>query len=441
MLLYLLLQSVLSFGEIATGQNQYNSYNPDTYDVCQVQYTMQHYQQGQCVEIDRPIKNGSTETFKLRSVVLREKSEVSEKYPTLVVIPGGPGESSGPFRYALNDKDILNAMLVHLKLKVVLYDPRGTGTSKLKMAPQNYDLTVFNQENMVEDVKALIDTVSPSAPVLILGHSAGGAVALRLAQKYPQMISKIALVSAAVSPRHMSTMNMKFYGKNPVLWNEYLESSPLSKTDLEDLTKKYLFVEDVSIQQLKARALKQYVHKDVRRLPFEIRSMLLYAINSDSTGAKVKDFIDTVYTDFLSVEKTSGQALVPKELRNLKISGDHGSMSTKFVDNEWIKVAIMCGQGLYTQELQQDIVFDGLTMSWYCNAFSTQTPVDIDLSDIQTPVAFFAGAHDSQVPPNEAAKITRALPHASLIISDKAGHNMFSEDATTFYFGMEKFLQ
>lgn len=434
MLINILLHTVLAFAN-----KQYNTYNASTYDVCQTEYTMQHYQNGSCVEVVRPVSASNKETFKLRAVVLSKKETGSENYPAMVMIPGGPGESSGMLRYVLNEKDVLNGILKYLDHRVVMYDPRGTGTSLLPKAAHKYDKSVFSQQQMVDDLVALIDAVSPNKPVVLFAHSAGGGTALKMASLRPDRVSKIILASTSVSPRAMGELNLATYAKEPLLWKNYLKTAPGSANELAQLNKEYLFIEDILVQQFKAKAIKKYIHPGVKQYPMIFRNLVTVAINNDASGAKVAELIHSTYQKLVDLEMSSGQALVPKELRLEKVSDD--SNPDRFQNGEWIKVAVMCGEGMTAQDVEKDSLFDGLKMSWYCNGFSTNTPEDIDLTKIKTPVLFITGLQDSIIPLSEAQRVVSLLPNAELVISEKGGHAVFYDEPSKFFFPVEKFLK
>ena len=50
---------------------------------------------------------------------------------------------------------------------------------------------------MAEDVAALIDRLSPHAPVTLLGHSMGGKAAMRFALEHPGRVARLLVVDIA----------------------------------------------------------------------------------------------------------------------------------------------------------------------------------------------------------------------------------------------------
>ena len=104
--------------------------------------------------------------------------------PTVVAIHGGPGFDQGYLRPGLGPlRDLA---------QVVYVDLRGQGRSA------DVALETCTLEQMADDVVALCDHLGISNPVL-LGHSAGGFVALLAALGHPDSISALVLCNTAAS--------------------------------------------------------------------------------------------------------------------------------------------------------------------------------------------------------------------------------------------------
>ncbi|WP_210592937.1 alpha/beta fold hydrolase [Streptomyces sp. GESEQ-35] len=100
----------------------------------------------------------------------------------LVVLPGGPMRASS----YLGD---LGGLAAHRRL--VLLDLRGTGDSAVPVDPATYRC-----DRLVDDVEVLRAHMGLHHMDL-LAHSAGGALATRYAARYPERVSRLALISAA----------------------------------------------------------------------------------------------------------------------------------------------------------------------------------------------------------------------------------------------------
>jgi 3-oxoadipate enol-lactonase len=73
---------------------------------------------------------------------------------------------------------------------VVTHDYRGTGKSTRPTGP-------YSCEDFVDDAAAILDHLS-AGPAIVLGHSMGGRVAMLMALKYPEKVTR--LIVASVGP-------------------------------------------------------------------------------------------------------------------------------------------------------------------------------------------------------------------------------------------------
>ena len=99
--------------------------------------------------------------------------EVRGTGPLLLLIPGGPADSSvfAPIRSVLSER-----------YKVVTYDPRGLSRSTFDGEPQ--DTTVQTFADDAHRLLAAIDT----QPAYVLGSSGGALVGFELVSRYPEQI-------------------------------------------------------------------------------------------------------------------------------------------------------------------------------------------------------------------------------------------------------------
>ncbi|MFL4946377.1 alpha/beta fold hydrolase [Streptomyces sp. MMS24-I31] len=103
----------------------------------------------------------------------------------LVVLPGGPMRASA----YLGD---LGGLTAHRRL--VLLDLRGTGDSALPA-----DASTYRCDRQVDDVEALRAHLGLER-MEVLGHSAGGSLAVLYAARRPRRVARLALITAAVRP-------------------------------------------------------------------------------------------------------------------------------------------------------------------------------------------------------------------------------------------------
>ncbi|WP_205857067.1 alpha/beta fold hydrolase, partial [Phytoactinopolyspora endophytica] len=110
--------------------------------------------------------------------------QAGEGDPPLVCLPGGPMRASA----YLGD---MGGLPAHRSL--VLLDLRGTGESEVPADPASYRC-----DRLVDDVEALREHLGLER-VDLLGHSAGGTLAVLYAARYPDRIGRLVLVTP--SPR------------------------------------------------------------------------------------------------------------------------------------------------------------------------------------------------------------------------------------------------
>jgi proline iminopeptidase len=103
----------------------------------------------------------------------------------LVCLPGGPGRDGGYF-------GDLGGLAQRAGWELIIFQPRGTGASAVPADPATYRV-----EAMVEDVEALRAHLGLDQMGL-LGHSAGGDLALLYAARYPERIARLILVTPAL---------------------------------------------------------------------------------------------------------------------------------------------------------------------------------------------------------------------------------------------------
>ncbi|MFE1288317.1 alpha/beta fold hydrolase [Streptomyces sp. NPDC058751] len=103
--------------------------------------------------------------------------------PPLVCLPGGPMQDSD---YLGN----LGGLSAHRRL--VLMDPRGTGGSAVPADPASYRC-----DRLVDDVEALRERLGLDRMDL-LAHSAGTNLAVLHAQRHPERVGRLALITPSV---------------------------------------------------------------------------------------------------------------------------------------------------------------------------------------------------------------------------------------------------
>jgi proline iminopeptidase len=98
--------------------------------------------------------------------------------PVVVVVHGGPGAD---YRYLLPLRPLSD------EYQVVFYDQRGSGLSP-RVPDDQLDLDHF-----VEDLSGVIGSVSPHAPVRLVGHSWGAMLVAAYLDRHPEQVSHAVL--------------------------------------------------------------------------------------------------------------------------------------------------------------------------------------------------------------------------------------------------------
>jgi proline iminopeptidase len=102
--------------------------------------------------------------------------------PVVVVVHGGPG---GDYRSLLPLRPLSD------EYQVVFYDQRGSGLSPRVPDDQ------LSLDRYVEDLDAVIRSVSPHAPVRLVGHSWGAMLAAAYLDRHPDQVSHVVLAEPA----------------------------------------------------------------------------------------------------------------------------------------------------------------------------------------------------------------------------------------------------
>jgi proline iminopeptidase len=110
----------------------------------------------------------------------------------VVVLHGGPGHSSESFHRGLD--------FLADGYRVVYYDQRGSGYSQIRPEPSLYTI-----ELLVDELEAIRSDVLRADRMILVAHSAGGALAQRYALAYPEHVEKLVLISSIPINNGVST--------------------------------------------------------------------------------------------------------------------------------------------------------------------------------------------------------------------------------------------
>jgi proline iminopeptidase len=126
--------------------------------------------------------------FDVEGTGLVPDGQTLRERPVIVALHGGPGFDHAYFKPALS---VLTDMA-----QVIYVDLRGQGRS------DRVPVATCTLEQMADDVAAFCRALGLASPV-ILGHSAGGFVALHLAVRHPDLVGRLILVDTAAATADM----------------------------------------------------------------------------------------------------------------------------------------------------------------------------------------------------------------------------------------------
>ena len=122
--------------------------------------------------------------------------------PTLLFVHGSPG-SWDAYKQCLSDSLLLK------KYRMIAIDRPGFGNSNFGTAED-----LATQAQIIED---FITQVDNQQPLVLVGHSLGGPVIVKMATDHPDRFPNLVVLAGAVDPR----------AETPELWRKVLMSKPL----------------------------------------------------------------------------------------------------------------------------------------------------------------------------------------------------------------------
>jgi proline iminopeptidase len=112
----------------------------------------------------------------------REMGPASDPVP-VVLLHGGPGHSSLSFKQGFD--------FLARDHRVIYYDQRGSGNSQIKPDPSLYTIDL-----LVQELESIRRDVLHADKIIVIGHSAGGALAQRYALAHPEHVERMVLISS-----------------------------------------------------------------------------------------------------------------------------------------------------------------------------------------------------------------------------------------------------
>lgn len=419
-----------------------------SYDPCEVKNSFNSEAQSQCFNISRPleISHSPESEFNMRAVLLTADLTLKNSKDTLIIIPGGPGNDSEAIRGSLNEKDILNAFWRHNDLNVGLYDPRGTGASQFAQSAEYYPQDVFSTENQILDLKAVVETMSPHKPVILLAHSAGGGLAARLAADYPHLVKRLILYSASIDTREIGESNLRIFADHFFYWDNFLETQKKVRSHkyLNELSVKRKFIENFLKNILKLQRLShfEYTLPNQNFYLKDFRLEIILAIENHFTDPdRLSLTLDRWHSRILSLPVKTIELV--NSLKDLKFSLESYSPLILRRSN-WIKTAVICSEGLTKDEMNLDLWLEGLKFfedtCQLTSAIYENPPSRKWLKKINTPTLLIGGSEDPYQIQSAVLRNSKSIKNSEIHILKNAGHEAHLTHSWEFYSLISNFL-
>ncbi len=415
------------------------------YHPCEVKGSINHYADYLCFAIPQDLTSPyqGESRFSIQAALLTESNKSISSKDTLVLIPGGPGNDSEAIRLTLNSKDIINALWKHDQLNVAYYDPRGTGASLFTKSAEFYPQEVYYTERQIDDLKKVVDSVSPKKPVYLLAHSAGGNIAAKFAQLYPKRVKGLILYSASIDTREIGESNLRLFAYDFKFWDLYLTT--LDTKVATTLDKDRQFIEAFLRNGLKFNRLKGQVTLNAAAFYLkDFRVDLIRAIEN-AEQSKNQRVIKTLNTWKEKIKKVpdSVQSEVMK-LSDLKFTFENNTLPVLKRSN-WIKTAVICSEGLTKNEMKEPLWLEGLNFEddtcYGMKALYVRPPSRNWLKEITTPTLLIGGSEDPFQIPSAVVANGKAIPNAKVLIFEGAGHEAHLTHAWPFYQAISDFIK
>jgi pimeloyl-ACP methyl ester carboxylesterase len=130
--------------------------------------------------------NGSQHQYKSGKYTIHYAQAGDEKNPLLLFVHGSPGSLSAFIDF------LADTILTNLAL-VVTTDRPGFGHSNFGMAEPSL-------EKQAATLKPILEKFKGNRPIILVGHSLGGAVIARMAMDFPELIDGLVFVAASIDP-------------------------------------------------------------------------------------------------------------------------------------------------------------------------------------------------------------------------------------------------
>lgn len=250
---------------------------------------------------------------------LYSKAFGSSKNKPVIFLHGGPGNSSVYFEATTAQK------LADKGFYVIIYDRRGEGRSKDADAKMNF-------QEYFEDLNSLYSKYRLTKATLI-GFSFGGLVTAQFAEKYPEKVKSIVLVSALVSQQESYNTILRT--------TKAIYETNGDKANLEDLER---------IEKMDKNSL------DYRTACFKHATLNGY-FKLKNPNQQAKEIYASYDTDPLISKYVKNEQAVPTFWKNELLRNIDVSVSLKKVTDKNIPIYALYGKqdGIFCEQQMTDL--------------------------------------------------------------------------------------
>lgn len=394
-----------------------------------------------CLQVTRQAEDGTE--FQLTGHLVKAETDSSNR-PTLVIVPGGPGDSGADMFLALENRSLPGAFYKHLNLNTLYYDPRGTGASEIPNLPEQTPVTedayrdfrrlsnrTFSTKNNVEDLKALLDHAGLRGNVILLSHSAGGAIALKFAELHPEYLSGLILYNSISSLRETGDHIRAFEGDE--MWKSIARALTTHRRGVSgDLLGQFRAIEDAVINEKLLLVREQREKPELLKTSiFGFRHLALqWALASPE---RFQSFLD-VFNERL--------AEFPEQPKAEPVNADL-LFNKRWFQSSWLKATMHCSEALTEEDKQKPFVYPGIKLDYLCKDVKTHPTREYsaDLSRIQTRTLVLTGKADTSVPWPNQKRLHDQLSNSRFQLIEGAGHNFHNSHTMDFYKAIEAFTK
>ena len=144
-----------------------------------------------------------THSYQFDSFPMHYKSVGSNTLPTVLFIHGSPGSWDAYASY-LRDSLLLS------RVRMISVDRMGYG----KSAPGQPESSLKKQS---DSIWPIVETLPDSVPLIVVGHSYGGPVAVRMAMDHSERVDGLMILAGLADPKHEKRMGIQPYLRSPYL--------------------------------------------------------------------------------------------------------------------------------------------------------------------------------------------------------------------------------